>query len=264
MLKSWPLGQYRYVHFATHGFVNESIPELSGLMLAQDETVQEDGMLHLGEIYNLQLNADLVTLSACETGLGKMAYGEGLIGLARGFLYAGAQNLLVSLWEVNDLSTARLMTDFYIFFNEGGGKEESLRAAKLAMIEKDPIHITQDHLRKKYRQREESLEASYQSEEGQATRLKAEPIDVEILNKLDLEAALKQLPEKSRLILQLKSHGYKYKEIAEQVGISDSGIKIQVKRSIEQLRKILFPGLLMFIEGLIHFCDLLTACNDLL
>jgi len=146
-LKSTRLADFRYVHFATHGFVNESKPKLSGLLLAPERAAsapfeppvasqKEDGILYLGEIYNLNLNADLVVLSACETGLGKMAKGEGLIGLARGFLYAGAANLLVSLWQVNDASTANLMIDFYRNRLEGKSKAAALREAKLRMIER--------------------------------------------------------------------------------------------------------------------------------
>ncbi|RIK71459.1 hypothetical protein DCC62_21800, partial [candidate division KSB1 bacterium] len=134
-LKSSRLADFRYVHLATHGFVNESNPKLSGLMLASIDSPQEDGILYLGEIYNLDLNADLVVLSACETGLGKIAKGEGLIGLSRGFLYAGAANLLVSLWQVNDASTANLMIDFYQNMLAGKSKAAALREAKLRMIE---------------------------------------------------------------------------------------------------------------------------------
>jgi CHAT domain-containing protein/Tfp pilus assembly protein PilF len=137
-LKSHPLEKYRYLHFATHGLINETNPKLSGLILAQDTTRTEDGILHLGEIYNLSLNADLVVLSACETGLGKIARGEGLIGLTRGFLYAGAQNLLVSLWQVNDASTANVMVDFYRNILDGKNKAGALREAKLKMIESNP------------------------------------------------------------------------------------------------------------------------------
>jgi CHAT domain-containing protein/Tfp pilus assembly protein PilF len=135
-LKSTRLADFRYLHFATHGFVNESKPKLSGLLLAPIASQKEDGILYLGEIYNLNLNADLVVLSACETGLGKMAKGEGLIGLGRGFLYAGAANLLVSLWQVNDASTANLMIDFYEKMLEGKSKTAALREAKLHLIER--------------------------------------------------------------------------------------------------------------------------------
>jgi CHAT domain-containing protein len=134
-LKLAGLGDYRYLHFATHGLVNEKNPKLSGLLLAQeDSTSKEDGILHLGEIYNLNLKADLVVLSACETGLGQIAKGEGIIGLTRGFLYAGASNLLVSLWQVSDATTADLMVDFYDKMLGGMSKSAALREAKLQMI----------------------------------------------------------------------------------------------------------------------------------
>jgi len=115
-IKSGELENYKYIHFATHGFVNSEKPELSGLLLAQvaDSTnEQNDGILYSGEIYNLKLNADLVVLSACETGLGKIKKGEGIIGLTRALLYAGAKNLMVSLWQVSDQSTSDLMISFY-------------------------------------------------------------------------------------------------------------------------------------------------------
>ena len=128
---------YRFVHLATHGFVNEEKPGFSGLLLSPDETSSEDGILYLAEVYNLQLNAELMTLSACETGLGKIARGEGLIGLTRGFLYAGAQNLLVSLWKVNDASTSRLMIDFYEDLLNGNSKSAALQTAKLNLINSD-------------------------------------------------------------------------------------------------------------------------------
>jgi CHAT domain-containing protein/Tfp pilus assembly protein PilF len=138
-LKSPDLSSYRFLHFATHGLVNEKNPKLSGLILTQEDTTsKEDGILHLGEIYNLNLNADLVVLSACETGLGQIAHGEGIIGLTRGFLYAGASNVLVSLWQVSDMTTSDLMMDFYDKMLGGMSKAEALREAKLQMIRRDP------------------------------------------------------------------------------------------------------------------------------
>lgn len=136
--KSLALDQYRYVHFATHGFVNEAEPTLSGIVLTPDTTTGEDGVLQLGEIYNLRLNADLAVLSACETGLGKLARGEGIIGLTRGFLYAGAENVLVSLWQADDATTATLMVDFYEAMLGGEAKAEALSRAKRALIHQDP------------------------------------------------------------------------------------------------------------------------------
>ena len=89
-----------------------------------------------GEIYNLELNADLTVLSACETGLGKIAEGEGVIGLTRALLYAGSKNIIVSLWQVSDESTSQLMVDFYknIFLNDKEGFSENLTKSKLKLI----------------------------------------------------------------------------------------------------------------------------------
>jgi CHAT domain-containing protein/Tfp pilus assembly protein PilF len=133
-IKSGTLKNYRFLHFATHGIVNEANPELSQIFLATDSLNTEDGNLFSGEIYNLDLNADLVTLSACQTGLGKISKGEGIIGLSRALLYAGAKNIFVSLWSVADKSTSLLMIDFYKNLLEGMGKAEALCAAKLKMI----------------------------------------------------------------------------------------------------------------------------------
>ena len=133
-LKSDEAKNYRVLHFATHGFVNPETPELSGILFAGDST---GGILSCGEIYNLTLNAELVVLSACETGLGKLRSGEGLMGLSRALLYAGAKNLVVSLWQVSDNSTAELMLGFYRDMLKNKQKAEyavSLREAKLKMI----------------------------------------------------------------------------------------------------------------------------------
>ncbi|WP_115374526.1 CHAT domain-containing protein [Adhaeribacter pallidiroseus] len=136
-LKAGDITHYNYLHLATHGFVNESYPELSGLILAQDSTSKEDGILYMGEIYNLRLNADLVTLSACETGLGKLANGEGVIGLTRALMYAGARNIVVSFWKVPDNSTADLMEDFYTALISGEDKAQALQTAKRKMARAD-------------------------------------------------------------------------------------------------------------------------------
>lgn len=135
-LKSDDISNFNYIHLATHGFVNESYPELSGLLLAQDSTSEEDGILYTGEIYNFRLNADLVTLSACETGLGKIANGEGVIGLSRALLYAGASNLIVSFWQVSDESTADLMESFYSSLLSGRDKATALQQSKRKMLRK--------------------------------------------------------------------------------------------------------------------------------
>ena len=107
------LDNFKYIHIATHGFVDKNNPDLSGLLLAPVNQKDFDNILYTGEIYNLSFNAELITLSACETGLGQVAEGEGLLGFSRAFFYSGAKNLLLSLWKVNDSSTEKLMTDFY-------------------------------------------------------------------------------------------------------------------------------------------------------
>jgi len=109
------LDRYRIIHIATHGFLNSSHPGLSGLVfsLVDSNGQAQNGFLRLNDLYGLRLNCDLVVLSACNTGLGKEIHGEGLIGLTRGFLYAGAARVIVSLWNVDDEATADLMQRFY-------------------------------------------------------------------------------------------------------------------------------------------------------
>jgi CHAT domain-containing protein/tetratricopeptide (TPR) repeat protein len=104
--------KYRILHLATHGLVNTERPELSSILLYKNSK-DEDGALFYGELFNLSLQADLVVLSACETALGKYIRGEGIAGLAQGLMYAGVSNIIVSLWEVADESTAQLMISFY-------------------------------------------------------------------------------------------------------------------------------------------------------
>jgi CHAT domain-containing protein len=100
-------------------------------------TPTEDGLLQVYEIFDLKLNAELVVLSACETGLGKQVKGEGLVGLTHAFFYAGTSSVLVSLWKVQDRSTADLMVNFYQELDAGKNKAESLRQAKLRMIQQN-------------------------------------------------------------------------------------------------------------------------------
>jgi CHAT domain-containing protein len=130
------LSDYRIVHFATHSLLNSEHPELSGLVLSLvDEQGQpQDGFLRMHEIFNLRLPAELVVLSACQTGLGKELKGEGLVGLTRGFMYAGAARVVASLWEVNDVATAELMKRFYRrMLQDGMRPAEALRAAQIEM-----------------------------------------------------------------------------------------------------------------------------------
>ncbi len=134
------LSQYRFVHFATHGYLDSERPELSALVLSlvDERGARQNGFLRTHEIFNLKLPAELVTLSACETGLGKEIRGEGLVGLTRGFMYAGAARVVVSLWALNDRATAELMARFYRkMLKEGLRPAAALRAAQ-AEMSKEP------------------------------------------------------------------------------------------------------------------------------
>jgi CHAT domain-containing protein len=133
-VKSEELDDFRYIHFATHGFLDELHPGRSGIFLSRAPDSKEDGILQTGEIMRLKLNADIVTLSACSTGLGKLVNGEGILGLTRAFFYAGARNVVVSLWNVNDSATAMLMRSFYLNLRRGLSKNEALRQAKLSLL----------------------------------------------------------------------------------------------------------------------------------
>ncbi len=121
-------GDYRYLHFATHGQFNSADPLKSALLLAPD--AGSSGVLTVDKLYSLDLEADLVTLSACETGLSKIANGDDLVGLTRGFLYAGASSIVASLWKVDDLATSQLMARFYTELDKTN-KREALRTAQL-------------------------------------------------------------------------------------------------------------------------------------
>ena len=109
------LGDYRMIHFATHGLLNTRTPQLSGLVfsLVDRRGRAKDGFLRLSDVERLRLNADLVVLSGCETALGRTVDGEGIIGLTRGFVVAGARRVVASLWKVDDLATAEMMQRFY-------------------------------------------------------------------------------------------------------------------------------------------------------
>jgi CHAT domain-containing protein/Tfp pilus assembly protein PilF len=130
------LADYRIVHFATHSLLNNDNPELSGVVLSLVDASgrPQNGYLRLYDIYNLRLNADLVVLSACRTALGEEVHGEGLIGLTRGFLYAGAARVVATLWEIDDRTTAEVMKRFYEgMLARGERPAAALRAAQVAM-----------------------------------------------------------------------------------------------------------------------------------
>jgi CHAT domain-containing protein len=131
------LSQYRYVHFATHGLLNETQPELSGLLFSQvnRQGGRVNGFFTTLDAYNLKLSADLVVLSGCRTALGREVKGEGLLGLTRGFMFAGARRVLASLWQVSDAATAELMKRFYqgMLGEKKLAPAAALRAAQIAM-----------------------------------------------------------------------------------------------------------------------------------
>jgi CHAT domain-containing protein/Flp pilus assembly protein TadD len=144
------LGQARYVHFATHGILGLDTGQQPALVLSlvgndgqrDEEGGINDGFLRLDEVTRLQLNADLVVLSACETGKGRLYAGEGVTGLARAFLYAGSRGVVCSLWAVDDRETATFMAQLYSGLKDGKAAADALRAAKLEMIRdgKPPVY----------------------------------------------------------------------------------------------------------------------------
>ncbi len=138
-VKSFNLSDYQYLHFACHGYLGNVESEIMqpSLVLSLVGNKEEDGFLQMSEVFNLKLNADLVVLSACETGMGELVRGEGIIGLTRAFMYAGTPSIVVSLWRVSDYSTSCLMRYFYRNLGDGMNKAEALRQAKIELIEKD-------------------------------------------------------------------------------------------------------------------------------
>jgi len=133
------LTQFRLIHFATHGVVDARRPELSGLILSlvNQRGEKQDGYLRLGDIQQLKMAADLVVLSSCESAMGKDMESEGIIGLPRAFLYAGAKSVIASSWKVDDEATARLMSALYLRIRNGEGAGSALRSAQMEML-RDP------------------------------------------------------------------------------------------------------------------------------
>jgi CHAT domain-containing protein/Tfp pilus assembly protein PilF len=131
------LSKFRIIHFATHSYLDSQHPELSAIALSMldRQGKPQEGFLRSHEIFNLRLGADLVVLSGCRTGLGKEVKGEGLYGMTRGFMYAGSKRVMVSLWDVQDQATARLMTDFYrgLLGRKRSNTAAALRAAQIAI-----------------------------------------------------------------------------------------------------------------------------------
>jgi CHAT domain-containing protein len=129
--------KYDIIHLAMHAFINDSLPAFSSFAFTQVKTddLMKNGLLNTADIYNLKLNAKLTVLSACNTGAGQLKKGEGIMSLARGFVYAGCPSIIMSLWEVEDESGTQIMTSFYKNLKKGKSKDESLRSAKLKYLE---------------------------------------------------------------------------------------------------------------------------------
>ncbi len=135
-LKKLDLSDYSVVHLAAHGWIDPLLPSRSGIVLGQEEeetTEVEDGILQAREIFRLPLEAQLVTLSACQTALGKLVTGEGMVGLTQAFFFAGTPSVVASLWNVNDEATARFMSLFYAHLGKGLSKAEALRRARVGL-----------------------------------------------------------------------------------------------------------------------------------
>lgn len=130
------------IHIATHGYADDSSPELSGLFLSQAiQTAGEDNYLYMSELYNLKINADLVVLSACKSGYGKIWQGEGILALPRAFLAGGTKNVISSLWKIHDKKTMDLMLRFYESLENTNDYAKALRSAKLMMIKNKELPI---------------------------------------------------------------------------------------------------------------------------
>ena len=146
VLKSSDLGSYQYLHLATHGFASQVDPSLSGMLLGPANGVNdEDGILRTEEVFGLQLNAELVVLSACDTGVGFIDDNEGVMSISRGFILAGANKLIVSLWPSNDTATKVLMIRFYDNLSSGMDPASALRGAKVSLVKEGGM-LARPHL----------------------------------------------------------------------------------------------------------------------
>jgi len=139
-LKQMNLDDYKIVHFATHGLIYDEKPARSSIVLSLNNNTtkhnksREDGFLQMREIFNLRLNADLVTLSSCQTGLGQLIRGEGIRSLNRAFFFAGSSSVIISLWPVNDQASSQLMERFYTYLRSSKSTMDALQSSKLEMI----------------------------------------------------------------------------------------------------------------------------------
>lgn len=132
--------QYKILHLSTHGIVNDQMNDYSFIAFTIQKDSIENELLYNRELYDLSLNADMVVLSACETGLGKILWGEGITNLTRGFSFAGAKSIIPTLWRINDQSTSNLMENFYKELKAGKKKDKALRQAKLDFLYNSPTY----------------------------------------------------------------------------------------------------------------------------
>ena len=126
--------EFNVLHLATHASANDEYPDYSYLAFTQTKDSTESNILYIKDLYDMSLNADMVTLSACQTGIGKLQKGQGMLSLSKGFYYAGAKSLVNTLWKINDKSTVKLMEYFYKGLSEGKSKKEALRDAKMKYL----------------------------------------------------------------------------------------------------------------------------------
>jgi CHAT domain-containing protein len=139
-IKNCKLDSYQILHFACHAILDEKFPFRSALVLSKEDSLDEDGFLQVSEIYNLRMRSDLVILSACQTGRGRLERGEGVLGLPRIFFYSGAKSVVSTLWKIDDKSTSVFMKHFYRFLSKGMNKTQSLQHAKLEMLKSKYSH----------------------------------------------------------------------------------------------------------------------------
>ena len=140
-------GNCDVLHLAMHAFINDSLPSFSKLAFTREtsDDLISDGSITTLDIYNLNLDAKLTVLSACNTGSGELKKGEGIMSLARGFFYAGCPSIVMSLWEVEDQSGTEIMSQFYKYLKRGKAKDEALRRAKLEYLEKSNSRRSHPH-----------------------------------------------------------------------------------------------------------------------
>jgi CHAT domain-containing protein len=138
-------GEYSIIHIATHGVVDKEHPLNSRLVFSCSDDLREDGALHIYELYDMQLNARMAVLSACNTGFGELEKGEGILSLARGFAYAGVPSVVMSLWKIKDKSTALLMEKFYTNLRKGYTKDKALQQAKLDFLHQSDNYFAHPH-----------------------------------------------------------------------------------------------------------------------